>query len=440
MKIIITEEQLKKILIETKDYYDFWDDELSSVTNILSEFMNDKKNGIKTKKWRLIPFEQYRNALIEFMRYGKFMRFPTKYIDRWSEIVTNNILSINAITELAGHTQFAPYDEVDDFFFGNDPEKSGQIYDYESCYKYLDSLGFYDWANLPDETFAISDYGLKPLYKLIMELEEKTTPEEKLVVINKILDVTHMRGDLSSAFIEGGARSLSKISRTENEEVSESDLGEMAYPESFNMNTFKSIKSFKGRVDYCKMHLKRIGEGSSRMVFKIDDEKVLKLAKNRKGIGQNEVETDMGYNENYFTCIAKVFDYDENYLFVEMESAKKCSHNDFKRITGYDFNTHIKFLLAEENNELNKKFSQEFIDEAYENNSIMTEVIELLHNWDLPVGDYTRISSYGIVTRNGKEIVVVVDYGLNKEIQKTFYSPKKNLYSLYENNNNRTTF
>lgn len=98
-------------------------------------------------------------------------------------------------------------------------------------------------------------------------------------------------------------------------------INEMAYPTSFNMEEFKNIRSFAGIVAYCRKHLTRIAEGSSRMVFKIDDEKVLKLAKNRKGLGQNKAEADMGYNEGYFTCIAHVSDYDDNYMFVEMELA-----------------------------------------------------------------------------------------------------------------------
>ena len=39
--------------------------------------------------------------------------------------------------------------------------------------------------------------------------------------------------------------------------VKENDIEEMAYPSSFDMEKFKSIKSFKDRVIYCKTHLKK---------------------------------------------------------------------------------------------------------------------------------------------------------------------------------------
>lgn len=198
-------------------------------------------------------------------------------------------------------------------------------------------------------------------------------------------------------------------------------INEMAYPTSFNMEEFKKIRSFAGRVAYCRKHLNRIAEGSSRMVFKIDDEKVLKLAKNRKGLGQNESEARMGYSEGYFTCIAHVFDYDDNYMFVEMELAKKCSKQDFLRITGYDFETFVKYLQAESNGDLRKEFSQEFIDEAYDNSSIMTEVSEFVRTYELPLGDIYRLEHYGIVKRKGEEYVVLIDYGLTNDVYEKYY-------------------
>jgi len=200
-----------------------------------------------------------------------------------------------------------------------------------------------------------------------------------------------------------------------------STITEMAYPASFNMEEFKNIRSFAGRVAYCRKHLTRIAEGSSRMVFKIDDEKVLKLAKNRKGLGQNKAEADMGYNEGYFTCIAHVFDYDDDYMFVEMELANKCSKQDFQRITGYDFETFVEFLRAEASGNLRKEFSQEFIDEAYDNQSIMTEISEFVRTYELPVGDIYYLPHYGIVKRNGEEYVVLIDYGLTNDVYEKYY-------------------
>lgn len=214
-KIIITEQQLgnliTKQLEEKKEYYDFY--EIDYIWETITEFLEDKKRGISRKKWRLIPFVQYKNAIIEFMKYGVFMRFPTKYIDQWANIVTENTLVICACTELAGHSDGFPYDDFCSAFgFDEDPIEYKKYYsNFSACSEYLDNIGFYEWMSLPDGTDAMSDYGLNPLKKLIMELEECNKPEEKIVVINKILDVYHQRGDLASAFIEGGSKALSTI-------------------------------------------------------------------------------------------------------------------------------------------------------------------------------------------------------------------------------------
>lgn len=198
-------------------------------------------------------------------------------------------------------------------------------------------------------------------------------------------------------------------------------INEMAYPASFNMEEFKNIRSFAGRVAYCRKHLARIAEGSSRMVFRIDDEKVLKLAKNRKGLSQNKAEADMGYNEYYFTCIARVFEYDDDYMFVEMELANKCSKQDFLRITGYDFETFVKFLRSEFNETQHEEFSEEFIEDAYENNSIMCEISEFVRTYKLPIGDIYRLEHYGVVKRKGEEYVVLIDYGLTQDVWNKHY-------------------
>ena len=92
--------------------------------------------------------------------------------------------------------------------------------------------------------------------------------------------------------------------------IQESELME-DYPSSFDMGTFKSLKSHAGRNRYAQEHLQRLSSGSSRIVYKIDDEKVLKLAKNDKGIAQNEVEIEYGQYPDIDDVVAKIFDYDD---------------------------------------------------------------------------------------------------------------------------------
>lgn len=96
-------------------------------------------------------------------------------------------------------------------------DKNNKFYNTTSVMFFLDNIGLYDWMVLPDGSDAISDFGLEPLFRIIEEYKENSTPEETLVIINRALDVYHCRGDLSSAFIVGGRKSLSQISENKRQ-------------------------------------------------------------------------------------------------------------------------------------------------------------------------------------------------------------------------------
>lgn len=207
-------------------------------------------------------------------------------------------------------------------------------------------------------------------------------------------------------------------------------LNEMAYPTWFNMDVFKSLTSFAARVRYCNEKLQRISSGSARIVYKIDDEKVLKLAKNKKGIAQNEAESGDYYLQQ-IGCFAKIYDIDENGLWIEMQLARKVKPSDFKRLTGYDWNTmcawikycvsHYKVTLGW----LDESYVQLFNSEEWEENyeySIFSEVDEYLSNYQLGTyGDLIRLSSWGVVKEDGEERLVIVDYGLTDDVWDDYY-------------------
>lgn len=67
----------------------------------------------------------------------------------------------------------------------------------------------------------ISDYGLEPLQKLVIELRNEKTPEQRLVTVDKMLNVVHMRSDLASWFVQGGSSALSSLSGYEHDDEGE---------------------------------------------------------------------------------------------------------------------------------------------------------------------------------------------------------------------------
>lgn len=207
-------------LTESNDWLPYYDAfEENSTWNVLCDFIHDA-NG--KQKWTpLIQPDMYKKALSEFVKFGKFIHFPTKYVYQWMGIILNNTAKLRANSELVGHVDYAvfPIDELKEAietypnFFNEPIEKFGTPNE-DNCYDFMDYIGFYDWMSMPDGSDAWSDYGLPVLEKVICEYKEGMTPEETIVIINKALDVTHPRGDLSSIFIVGGRKTLSSISES----------------------------------------------------------------------------------------------------------------------------------------------------------------------------------------------------------------------------------
>jgi hypothetical protein len=249
----------------------------------------------------------YSKALSEFTKYGKLVKFPARYIYQWMGIIMRNTAILKANTSIAGHSQWFPEEEFEDFvisYFNNSREvesvssdeikieispndviklrdgefntlneavdKYGQTYlpwmsqddvdrivaqqdlarqkaKFEQIYgdigefiaefnesskqygqieidyntnkiywvvdsmNFLDLIGFYDWMIMPDGSDAFSDFGIEPLERVLSEYDENLPPEKVLVMVNKALDVYHMRGDMASIFVVGGSKSLDRI-------------------------------------------------------------------------------------------------------------------------------------------------------------------------------------------------------------------------------------
>lgn len=81
-----------------------------------------------------------------------------------------------------------------------------------SLWTFMEEIGLFDFMQMPDGSDAWSDFGIEPLWKVVMQYEDGMTPEHTIVIINKALDIAHPRGDIASMFITGGSKSLTSIS------------------------------------------------------------------------------------------------------------------------------------------------------------------------------------------------------------------------------------
>ena len=211
----ITANVHENIIKESYEDHPYWEMLENYDAYYVFECFDNKKD-----LWRpLIQPQMYQKALKEFTRYGQFIKFPTNYVYQWMGIIMKNTAILRACTDICGHSTSVPIDEFINFFFGDDEtmfedykKSHGLDNDYDAMWEFLYEKGWDDYSKLPDGSDAISDYGIKPLEQIISEYNSNLEPEKVIVLINRLLDVVHCRGDIASMFIVGGSKTLSTIS------------------------------------------------------------------------------------------------------------------------------------------------------------------------------------------------------------------------------------
>ena len=206
----------------------------------------------------------------------------------------------------------------------------------------------------------------------------------------------------------------------------------MAYPVEFDFEEFRSIGSFAGRLRYAKEKLLgKVGAGSGRAVFRVDDEKVLKVAMNQKGVAQNEAESDWGAQQ--YDIIAKVFEYDREDTWIEMELAKKLSPARFRELTGTSVEELGAWLRSKKEQRDRLSSSQSVTDLS--KNTFAMELLRFALDYGYPMpGDFNAITSYGEVLRDGKPQAVVIDFGFNSGTEEIYQSARqKSMQRQYQN-------
>lgn len=191
--------------------------------------------------------------------------------------------------------------------------------------------------------------------------------------------------------------------------------------QSLNISDFLQQLSnkhrFIDRLRFClENKLDKIGAGSSRITFLLPNNLVLKLAKNFKGIAQNNIESDNVLAKSSVTNSA-IYSDPNNYWIVT-KFAKKINKEIFKAKTNMDFDKYGDCLKYWKNHYMkgkDKPEPEEFV--FYKENSFFQEMTNIIGTMNLGVGDLKRLSSYGEVDGN----IVVIDFGLTTDIWDEFY-------------------
>lgn len=206
-------------------------------------------------------------------------------------------------------------------------------------------------------------------------------------------------------------------------------LTETPLPPDWDKSKFKSSTPFAQRVRYAQERAAKIGTGSSRIAFEIEYEgrpTVLKIAKNKKGIAQNEYESQM-FSDYYVTGMGitiPMIDHDEENdppTWLHLEKAEKMKPNQFKQFfSGLTPDEMMEVVMYMCGKLPSNRFSSEQIErfnDIYEDNELINSMVDLIGNYDIATGDFARLANWGVYNNSP----VIIDIGGSSDVIAKYY-------------------
>lgn len=263
----IIKEEYRKFIREAYGEDDFFDKEDEIKREIFQDFLyKNNENFTKNAPWTVVPFARLKKIWEDYMTMGHVR--DIRGLEMIEDIMINNTFKIMEFTALAGHTQWGDDEAFEDNigYFVNeqldcivqgekvdtnqlelpfDNPQSGYVkkepiedpckttvHPYIQSYIEENSLENLNRNELYDKLFQelkekfwdyyiedpqsrqayITDFAFKPLETLIGQLFRTTNPEEKVIILDKMLNVVHQRSDIAAWFVEGGSSALSQLS------------------------------------------------------------------------------------------------------------------------------------------------------------------------------------------------------------------------------------
>ena len=198
---------------------------------------------------------------------------------------------------------------------------------------------------------------------------------------------------------------------------------------SFSLKELDGIWDYEDKFEYCCEHLgKPIGEGSSRAVFQIDDNRVLKLAIDESGEAQNRVEAGDEIYKDELNIFPIMYTYDrECYTWVISEYVLPMEKEDVVKIFGINDVEFFHIIQAldrlvdkEKTGDISEREmgSIEYYSKCH---PFLAGLVKCLRDEILLAGDLSNLGNFGITQRNGELIPVILDSGINMDVYKKYY-------------------
>jgi hypothetical protein len=190
----------------------------------------------------------------------------------------------------------------------------------------------------------------------------------------------------------------------------------------FDLSEFKKLDDTGDMIKYAEERLQKLGEGSSRVTYALTSKKVLKIAYNMAGVGQNTEEVNVYTNPKIKPIVAKVFDYDQEFFWITSELTRQLkAPSEFEMLAGIASELHNfggdnmrDFVIKAAAGSMfwiKSHYGKDVIDFAKTIRSVALE------NSLLP-GDLAKHDSWG-KTPDGR--LVLIDYGYSEHVSQNYY-------------------
>lgn len=186
---------------QTQD--DWMDLERAAAERIWAEWLAARrrkpgKRGLQA--WSVVPADQLFRVWESYAELG-FVRDEAALDDIAMQIVINAAkLYVNTV--FMGHTETHPRIAFEELLEGYTEAEVDKLLD-----------GFEDFVIAENGQWRISDR-IDKITGAALNILESRNPVERLVAIDVLLNIAHQRSDLAASFIEGGSRTLSRLSDT----------------------------------------------------------------------------------------------------------------------------------------------------------------------------------------------------------------------------------
>ena len=151
---------------------------------------------------------------------------------------------------------------------------------------------------------------------------------------------------------------------------------------------------------------------------------MLKVAKNRKGLAQNEYEASI-LSDHYVMPLGltiPMIDYDEQHnqpLWIHTEKASKVTLTQFKKYFGGLTPAElVQFAYCMSGKKRYSPETKAKFEQIYETNEPAQDFVDLIGGFDIEANDFSSKANWGIY--DGR--VVIIDVGGSTEIIKKYYT------------------